>query len=162
MGRNVGNSMLLLMPIILLPGMLILCDVNERTSGRNSAPIPRAFISTVCRYSRVQQAHTLFAITPCFTGGLPICSQPHAALNCAAAARAALSRKELPPPPAGDRRMAEATASLLAVRHHVLQQGCEPFPHQAALEMRAMELKCGSDYLGQLSSDLVMTWLLKL
>ena len=51
--------------------------------------------------------------------------------------------------------MAEATASLLAVSHHVLQQQGAviiSFP-QAALEMRAMELKCGSDYLGQLSSD---------
>ncbi len=54
-----------------------------------------------------------------------------------------------------------AEAALLAVSHHVQQQQGAviiSFP-QAALEMRAMELKCGSDYLGQLSSDLVMTWL---
>ena len=45
-----------------------------------------------------------------------------------------------------------AEAALLAVSHHVLQQQGAviiSFP-QAALEMRAMELKCGSDYLGQL------------
>ena len=50
-----------------------------------------------------------------------------------------------------------AEAALLAVSHHVLQQQGAviiSFP-QAALEMRAMELKCGSDYLGQLLTYLV-------